>query len=152
MAIEAWIDELVAVAGSVASHKGGYVKAYRVFERAEIPEDLSDFPCAITYGQIVHPDYSDSAPCVDLWEGTSEFHLFPDNKMSNIPEVLRYFGKIRNAFALKRTLGGLVSHLAIRAEGIVLVEAKYGVGNDHHALMVYWEVKEIVTSEITLGQ
>ena len=75
MAAEKWIDELVRVAGSVKSHAGGSVKAYRVFGKAEIPETIESYPCAFTYGTVLHPSYSDSGPCVDLWEGQTEFHV-----------------------------------------------------------------------------
>lgn len=151
MSIEKWIDDLAAVAGSVKAHNSGQVKAFRVYARAEIPEAISSFPCALTYPVRVRPSYSDSGPCTDLWEGQTEFHLFPDVKKANLPEVMRYFAKIRNAFALKRTLGGKVAHLAIREDGMVMATAKYGEEDEHHAIMVYWEVKEIVTGEVTLG-
>ncbi len=150
MAIEAWIDELVAVAGSVLSHNGGQVRAYSVFKKKEIPETLNIFPCAITFGFRMVPSYSDSGPCIDLWEGSTEFHLYPDVKKANYPETMRYFGKIRNAFAYRRRLGGLVDHLAIQE--MTLVTAQYGIENEHHAILVTWQVKERVTSEITLGQ
>lgn len=150
MAIESWIDELVAVAGSVKSHIGGQVKAYRVFKKSEIPEALSEFPCAITFGFHMVPTYSDSSPCVDLWEGSTEFHLFADDKKANYPEAMRYFAKIRNAFAFRRRLGGLVEHLTLT--DMTLVMAQYGLENEHHAILVTWQVKERVTAEITLGQ
>ena len=152
MAIEKWIDEVAAIAGSVVSHKGGFVKAYLVFKKAEIPEALSEFPCAITYGHAVVPSYSDSGPCIDLWQGTTEFHLFSDVKKSNFPELQKYFGRIRNAFANRRRLGGLVEHITIIDPGIQLVIATYGIEAAHHALAVSWQVKENVLSEITLGQ
>jgi hypothetical protein len=152
VAAERWIDELVRVAGSVKSHAGGSVRAYLVFEKSEIPETIERYPCAFTYGTVVHPFYSDSGPCVDIWEGQTEFHLFPDLSMTHMPEIMRYYAKIRNAFALHRRLGGLVDHCSIRAEGIVLMEVNYGIEAKHHTLVVYWEVKENVTGEITLGQ
>lgn len=152
MAIEDWIDEVARVAGSVPSHKGGFVRAYMVFEKAEIPEALSEFPCAITYGHAVIPSYSDAGPCIDLWQGITEFHLFADVKKSNFPELQKYFGKIRNAFAARRRLGGIVDHIAIVDPGIQLVTATYGIGVDHHAITVTWQVKENVGGEITLGQ
>lgn len=150
MAIENWIDELVDVAGSVRSDKGDFVRAYYVFKRAEIPEALEKFPCALTYGTVVHPKYGDSIS-TDLWEGVTEFHLFADTKKTNFPEIQRYFGKIRNAFAAKRTLGGKVAHLAIQEQGIELHVGTYGSEVEHHMLMVYWEVKENVSAEVTLG-
>lgn len=152
MAIENWVDELVKVAGSVASHTGRKVRAYAVFHKQEFPEALSEFPCAITFGFRVSSSYSDSGPCIDLWEGITEFHLFPDTKKTNIPEALRYFGRIRNAYALRRRLGGLVEHMLIREEGMSLVTAQYGAEDEHHAIVVPWQVKERVTAEITLGQ
>jgi hypothetical protein len=152
MSIEKWIDEVANIAGSVASHRGGFVKAFMVFKKAEIPEALSDFPCAITYGHVVMPSYSDSGPCIDLWQGITEFHVFSDVKKTNFPELQKYFGRIRNAFALKRRLGGLVDHCVIVDPGIELVTATYGIEGEHHALRVTWQVKENVGGEITLGQ
>jgi hypothetical protein len=110
------------------------------------------FPSAITFGEEVHPHYSDSGPNVDIWMGVTEFHLFPDLKKANFPEMQRYFGKIRNAFAYHRRLGGLVDHMVIGEGGIVFSKGSFGSEVEHHILVVHWEVKENVTAEITLGQ
>lgn len=151
MAIEKWIDSLAAVAGSVNAHNGGQIKAFRMFAKVEIPESLGSFPCALTYAIRMRPSYSDGGPCIDLWQGVTEFHLFSNTAKANLPEVMRYFAKIRNAFAANRSLGGKVAHVMIREDGMVLSTLQYGTENEHHGIVVYWEVKEIVTAEITLG-
>jgi hypothetical protein len=143
MAIEDWIDAVVGVAGSVASHKAsGFVRAYRVAGKAEIPESLNDYPCAIVYPESVTVDL---AMGKELWRGVAMFYLFPDSKKSNLPEVTRYFTRIREVFAIENnwTLGELVDHFRFTPDGpsIELVTASYGDEVERHALRVSWEVK-----------
>lgn len=152
MALEDWIDEVAKLAGNVASHKGGRVRSYQVFAKSEIPETISEYPCAITYIQGMRTQYSIGGPCVDLWDGVTEFHLFPDTKKSNYPEMARYFGKIRSAWAANMKLSGKVAHCVLKAEpSMSLATLVYGQENEHHGMMVYWEVKENVTGQFTVG-
>ncbi len=153
MAIESWIDEVVKIAGSVKSHTSGQVKAYAVFKRAEIPEALSVFPCAITRIEGVRMSYSQGGPCIDLVDGVTEFHLFSDIKKANLPELTRYIGKIREAFAASMSLGGKVSHCMLRMNelNLELVQFTYGTEAEHHGILARWEVKENVTGQFTVG-
>lgn len=152
MAVENWIDEVARLAGGIKAHNKGQVKAYLVFERAEIPETISEFPCAITYVQGLRAQYSMGGPCIDLWDGVTEFHLFPDIKKANLPEMVRYFGKIRTAWAGNMSLGGRVDHCVLKAENsIEMVQMVYGTEAEHHGLKVYWEVKENVTGDFTVA-
>lgn len=151
--LEDWIDDVAKLAGNVASHKGGFVRSYRVFNRAEIPEALSEFPCAVTYIQGVRTQYSVGGPCIDVWDGVTEFHLFPDVKKSNMPELVRYFGKIRGAFAANMSLSGKVDHFVLKVDQTALNLAilTYGVEAEHHGIMAYWEAKENVTGQVTVA-
>lgn len=152
MAVTDWIDEVVKLAGSVKAHNKGYVRAYLVFKKTEIPETISEFPCAITYVEGLRASYSQGGPCIDLWDGVTEFHLFPDLNKSNFPEMIRYYGKIRTAWAANMSLGGRVEHCVLKAEeAITMVKMTYGSEAEHHGLMVHWEVKENVTGMFTVG-
>jgi hypothetical protein len=153
MAIEGWIDAVVAVAGSVASHKGGYVKAYRVASKGEIPEALSVFPCAVVYApRMLSAQYSMGGPCKEIFEVKGYFYLFPDTKKTNIPELVRYFGRIRNATLAAMTLGGLVDHFRLaQADPMVMGALAYEVDQaERHVIEVTWEVKSDVTAELTV--
>ncbi len=152
MAVEDWIDAVTAAAGTVAAPSGGQVLSYRVYARKEIPEDLTKFPCALTFVTRVRSQYSDAGPCVDLWDGKTEFHIFPNTAKSNLPEVMLYFSRIRNAFAKVRTLGGKVDHFMLKAdEGLTLDEGVWGGEVTHYIITAHWTVKEGVTDEVTLG-
>lgn len=151
MAIEKWIDDLAAVSGSIQSHTGGQIKAFRAFTRNEIPEALTTFPAALTYPTRMVPNYSDSGPCYDLWEGVVEYHLMGNTAKGNLPELMRYFGKIRSAFAAHRQLGGKVAYLVIVEPGLELITGQYGEEAEHHGILCHWVVKDIVSSEVTLG-
>jgi hypothetical protein len=154
MGIELWIDEIVALAGAVESHrKNGKVRSYRVYAKAEIPEALSEYPCAISYPESVSLQISAGGPCKELWRGVTVFYLFPDSKKSNLPEVMRYFTRIRNGMFSSLTLGGKVDHFGPSPDGstIELVTATYGDEVERHALQVRWEVKADISGEITVG-
>lgn len=154
MAIEDWIDEVVKVAGSVASHTGGFVRAYRIASKSEIPEALSAFPCAIVYA--THPtslQLSEGGPCKEIWAVRGEFYCFSDVKKTNLPELIRYFSKIRDATLLKRKLGGMVDYFTFaEEEPMFLAEMTYEKdGSPHHGIAVNWIVKSDVGGELTFG-
>jgi hypothetical protein len=154
LAIESWIDEIAKLAGEVEDGRGGHVRSYSVFERAEFPESLSLFPCALTYATEVTCQVSEGL-CIDLWKGTTEFHLFPDVAKNHYPEIMLYFARIRNAFALHRKLAGKVAYCQLVTEegpsiqGPVVLQ--YGSEEPHLGLIARWVVKENVTGKFTLG-
>ena len=151
MAAENWIDSITALWGAVDDGKGKYVKSYSVFKRAEFPEALSEFPCAITYiTRVPTVLYSAGGPAVVVWQGVTEFHLVPDTKKSNIPYVIRFFDRIIRAAASSITLGGLVSHFLLsNEEPLQPGSLVYGNEAPHYGVVVNWIVKENPT--ITVG-
>jgi hypothetical protein len=155
VAIEQWIDAVVAVAGSVASHKGGTVKAYKLAGKGEVPEALSVFPCAIVYPpRIKSAQYSMGGPCKEIWEVKGLFYLFPDTKKSNFPELVRYFTRIRTATLAAMQLGGLVDHFRFSPDGDLMTMGALAYEVDQperHVIEVTWEVKSDVTAELTFG-
>jgi hypothetical protein len=155
MAIENWIDAVVDVAGSVESHvKGRKVKAYKVASKAEIPEALTVYPCAIVYApRMKSAQYSMGGPCKELWEVRGTFYIFSDTKKSNIPELIRYFSRIRTATLASLTLGGLVDHFCFaEADPMVMGTLPYEADQpERHVIDVTWDVKSDVTSELTVG-
>ncbi len=140
--IENWIDE-VAKVFEISNGRGGKLRSFRVFERNEFPESMSDFPCAVTYPTEVRMKYGETAH--DLWNGVTELHLFPNTQKTNIPETLRYYARIKSAVAAHITLGGLVSYFILDQEGPSVqgpVALSFGELGEHMGLIVHWVVKE----------
>lgn len=154
MAIQNWIDEIIKVMGTIPSHTGGKLITYRVASKAEIPEALSvPPPCAIIYPtRLISAQYSMGGTCKEIWEVKGEFYLFPDIKKSNLPELIKYFKKIRDATLASLTLGGKVDHFIFGPESMMLAVLTYEVdGSERHGIAVTWEVKSDVGSEVTIG-
>lgn len=152
MAVEQWIDEICKIAGSVPNGKGGKVLSYSVFEKSNFPEGLSKFPCAITYTTQVVSTYSISGPCVDMWKGVTEFHLSAGTAKTDFPDIMRYFARIRAAFAGRVTLGGKVAYCLLSTEEPSLqgpVVLTYGTEQPHYGIVARWVVKEI--SSVVVG-
>jgi hypothetical protein len=154
MAVEEWIDEIAALAGTVDNGKGGKVLSYSVFRRAEFPESLSTFPCALTYTSEVRSTYSLGGPNIDLWYGITEFHLVPNIAKSHYPFIMRFFARIKAAFAVHMTLGGKVAYCQLRTDEPGLqgpVTLQYGSEDPHLGIVARWMVKEDTTGEFTVG-
>lgn len=154
VAVEQWIDEIARFCGEIEGHDGKPVRSYRVFEKREFPESLTVFPCVTHYVEGVGAVYSTGGVCTDIWNGISEFHLTSNVDKSNLPDVLRYFARIRNAFAGHMRLNGKVAYCLLRPgeENIQgPVALKYGTENPHHGLIVKWVVKENVTGDFVVA-
>lgn len=146
--IENWIDALCRV-WEVPNGMNGTVKSYRLFEQAELPESLSEYPCAITYPLQARMVYGETA--YTIWTGVTEFHLEPTVSKQNIPEILRYFSRIHAAAAANVTLGGLVSYFTLDQEQSIQgpLAMDYGDQAPGMGLMVKWIVK--TNDSITIG-
>ena len=155
MPVETWIDQIAILCGQIDDGRGSLVRSYHVFDKDEFPAGLTQYPCAIHYTTGVQSTFSDGGPAYDVWKGCSEFHLVPNVDKNQFPYILRYFARIRNAFALHRTLGGLVKCLWIdpnedpNIQGPVTFQ--YGSEDPHLGLLVKWLVKENVSGTFTLG-
>ena len=152
MAIEDWIDDVVQVAGSVKSHEKGIVRAYQVVSKAEFPESITVRPCVLVYPTSVVFQLS-AGMSKEIWRGVCEFYLFPNKNKSNIPTIVKYYRRIRDAFAGAVTLGGKVDHFCF-APGENSLEfsvLQYGDEAEGHGITVRWEVKADVSSEVTVG-
>ncbi len=149
MSAEEWIDD-VARLWAFEGHSGLMVKSYL---QDEFPESINYFPCAISYIAGLDPSYSIAGPLDDLYWGVTEFHLFPSASKAFMPEVNRYYAKIRNAAASRMTLGGKVARFELRRTSGPPIsrafELTYGIENPHLGLLVMWEVKEIVVGDYT---
>lgn len=147
--VESWIDEVARVWGSIQTQGGQKLTSYRVFEKAEYPEALSEYPCVLTYTREVRPTYSAGGVNVSLWRGTSEFHLTPNTQKQHYPLVMGYFSKILVAAAANLTLNGKVALFHIEnQEGAGIqgpVTLRYGDEPEHLGLVVNWRVKELVS-------
>lgn len=144
MGAENWIDKITALWGTVEDGRGGYVRSYRVFERNEFPESISEYPCVITW--ITKPtviQYSAGGPAVVVYTGISEFHLFPNTNKTNYPALIKYIDRIIRAAASSITLGGAVSHFLLApTDPLVPGVLAYGSEEPHHGIVVNWVVKE----------
>jgi hypothetical protein len=150
MALEDWIDALCAI-WEISDGKGGQVRSYRVFEKSEFPEAITDTPCAITYTTGVIMQITASGGH-GIWRGVTEFHLSEGINKSRFPEYIRYFARIRAAMAANMKLGGLVDHLRVNSDVTPSVQGPvvlvYGSEQPHHGIVVYWEVKEGATDTV----
>ncbi len=152
MSVESWIDEIAALAGTIDNGKGKKVRSYSVFKKAEFPESLTEFPCAITYPVSVTCHISESGSW-EIWQGSTEFHLSAGVSKKTFPELLRFYAKIRNAFALHRTLGGKVGYCSLAEEPSIQgpLVMQYGTENPHLGMIARWVVKENISGDFTLG-
>jgi len=150
--IENWIDA-IAKLWEFDNGRGGTLKSYRVFERAEFPEALTEFPCAITYPSGLQPEYTVGGPTILLWDGVSEFHITPDVQMVNIPLAFPFYKRILTAAAGSMTLGGKVAYFIIPNEpgAVQFVTFEYDNGPKHRGLLLRWKVKENITGQITVA-
>ena len=153
MAVENWIDEIVKAMGTIRSHTGGTVKAYRIASKPEVPEAVGVFPSVIVYPErLVSAQYSISGPNKEVWEVHGKFYLFADTKKTNLPEMVRYFARIRNATLASATLGGKVDDFHFGAEPMKLAAFQDVVdGPWRDGIEVFWEVKSDVGGEVTIG-
>lgn len=150
MAVEGWIDT-IAKLWEVSDGKAGSLRSYKVYERAEWPEAIAA-PCVLTYTTEVVMRYSLGGPCVELWNGVSEFHLTQDIGKHNYPAIMLFFARIRDAAASSMQLGGAVSHFALRTDTPSIqgpVRLQYGAEPEHLGLIVNWEVKENTTGDFS---
>jgi len=143
--LEQWIDDIAKKAAQVSDGRGGFVRSYMLFEKAEFPETLTVFPCALTYPEDVIMQTPDSGPNVDTWRGITEFHLVSGVKKSDFPYMLRFFNRIRAVFAVDRDLDGKVQYCKLNIEGPsiegpVVFEPNTEVANQ--GLIVHWTVRE----------
>lgn len=150
MAVTDWIDEITRLF-EISDGAGGTVRSYAVFEKAEWPEALSVYPCALSYIVDAEMMYSLGGPCIDRYNGVTEFHLTPNTAKSAYPAIMQYFARIRNAAASSITLGGRVAHFLLRTgTGPSItgpVHLQYGGEEPHLGLLVYWQVKESVSGD-----
>lgn len=142
-----WVDKVAEVWGTIDNGKGGSLKSYKIFSRAEFPEALSEFPCVLTVVTRANKvQYSAGGPCIGVYDGVSEFHLAKNRSKSNYPFVLTYFEKIIVAAAANLQLGGAVEHfLLANSNPITMSVLQYGSEDAHLGLVVTWQVKEMMT-------
>jgi hypothetical protein len=152
MALENWIDELVR--DSEITFNGKPVRGFRLYEKSEFPASLTldNIPCALTFVRRVDCQYG-TGPCFDIFTGSIEYHLTKNTNRDQLPEVLHSIRRIRDTFALHRTLGGKVAYCALEVENSVVgpVKLQYGSEEEHLGLVANWWVKENTSGEITLG-
>ena len=144
MAVEAWIDKIAALMG-VSDGRGSQVRSYRAYDKAEFPEAITVWPCAITYVVGYRPEYASGGVVKGHYRGRTEFHLFPNVAKSNIPALMLYFRRIRNAMSGAYQLGALVNDFRL-ADGEPWpikgpVTLQYGSEDPHYGITVEWQIK-----------
>lgn len=150
--IETWID-VWAKNCEISNGRGGTLRSYRLFEKAEIPEGAPEIPCALSYVTGFKPKYSTAGPTILFWEGYTEFHLTPNLQMIHIPYVQGFYERILAAAAGDMSLGGTVEYFVIPEQdnAIQMVEMTWGEGPPHRGLLARWQVKENVTGRVTIS-
>ena len=145
MAVENWIDEIAAL-WEISDGKGGTVTSYRAFEKADFPEAITVYPCAITYVSGVRMDLPQDIE-TNIWSGVSEFHLVAGIGKHHYPFVMRYFERIKNAAKGNKNLSGKVALFILDHENISIqgpAVMSYGSEEPHLGLVVRWVVTELV--------
>ena len=142
MAVTDWIDDIAKLWGELDDGKGGLVRSYKVFEKAEVPEALITYPCAITYVSALS-SLSYTAGGIGLWRGTSEIHVYPNTSKANLPGLMLWYERILVKAASSIQLGGKVDHFKLLPQDpIRAATLQYGSEDYHHGLVINWEVKE----------
>jgi hypothetical protein len=145
MPLEDWIDEVAKKAGQVSDGRGGFVRAYAVFGKDEWPANLTVFPAALTFTENVVVRNPESGPNVDSWIGIIEFHLVPGTSRKDYPYIMRFFNRIRAAFAADKTLGGLVQYCKLTEEGPSIegpIVFDPDTGDANLGLVAHWVARE----------
>ena len=155
MGVKDWIDNIPKKFEKL-KYEGKNIRAYKVYGKPEIPESLSpkNMPCAITFMEGSFGDYSASGS----WEyiqGRVEFHLVPTNSKKQTARLIDMRQLIRNEALKGITLGGNVDHFSlIPGEGGYSirgpVELQYANEPWHLGYVLYWEVKENVSTEVSV--
>jgi hypothetical protein len=157
--VEDWIDALQDVWAGVQGSGFKSVKAPYMYKRAEFPSaidpsDLLANPVALSIPGEQMFEYSAGGQNTLFCEGVTEFHVAPSLDMGLIPQLLPYPGLIVARAAANMKLGGLVHNFVLQKRPDQItgpVELRYGDEQPHWGFVVYWEVKEIVNADITVG-
>jgi len=148
MGIEVWIDRITRL-WEISDGNGGKVRSFRVYERDEFPESISQFPCAITYITRYVPEYSLGGPLKGHYTGRTEFHLTASVAKNKMPWLMLFLARIRNAAAGHMSLGGTVDHFLLAEEAIQgPVQLTYGNEEPHLGFVVNWTVKADEAGEV----
>jgi len=152
MAITVWLDKIADLwSGIDTGNKGTKLRSYYAFKKAEFPESLSVYPSVISYTtKLAKLDYSAGGPNVLIWDGISEFHLYPNVNKGNYPGMMTWYEKIIIAAAASLTLGGIVQHFILSGtDPIIPGVLRYGGDEPHLGLLVKWQVKEILSLTVS---
>lgn len=153
--IETWIDAMCVVWEDITDERFGNVTSYKLIAESNFPDsidpvDLDLHPIALTVPANMEAEYSMSGPLLGFYTGVTEFHVCPDMNRSRIPALLPWYGKIIRAAAGNMTLGGLVEHFVIDADGVTGPQAlQYGNEAPHWGFVVQWKVKERITLTVS---
>ena len=149
--IENWLDSVCKVFGSISNGSGGQLTSYRVFEKSEIPSELTVFPCAVTYVPEAEPEYTSGAISSLIWSGETELHVAAADDPALLTDVMKYFSRILQVMTANRTLGGKVQYFLLPEgeKAIRMSKLQYGSGPYHYGLVVLWQVKENVSLSLS---
>jgi len=149
--IEDWIDTLCDV-WAISVDQFTTVKSFKLLQDADFPasidpSELDKNPIALTRPSAVRPLYSVGWKQL-TWYGVTEFHVAPDVDRARISALLRWYGLIIKAAALKVQLSGTtaeIAHFVIldKPNGIEgPLGLTYGNEAEHWGFLVRWEVQE----------
>ena len=153
MAIENWIDEIPKLWEQIQTHEGGTLKAYRLFDKAEFPETIAA-PAVLTYPTEMSMIYSTGGPIFEHWYGRSDFYLFDNVSKVNLPALISYMRKARNAAIGSITLSSTVVNFSIGSVDLGRptiegpLEMTYGnAESPYHGFIINWFVKSDISNE-----
>lgn len=141
--ISDWIDEVTKVWGRMRDAKNKPIRSYRIFERAEMPDALSVYPCAISYLQRAQTVTIGTGGTTMIYKGVTEIHLAPSVSKANLPALMGLYDQVVRVVAANIQLGGRVEHFLLSEDDpIVSGVLAYGEEAPHLGLIIHWEVKE----------
>jgi len=156
---EDWIDAVQDMWAGIQGDGFKTVRAPYMVKRAEFPSsieanDLLTSPIVISEVGETEFEYSLGGQNTAFYQGVSEFHVAPSLDMGLLPQIIQWPGLIAIKAAANMKLGGLVHNFVLQKRPDQItgpVALQYGDEVWHWGFIVYWEVKEIVNSAITVA-
>ena len=157
--IQDWIDAVQDMWASIQGEGFKTVRAPYMVKRAEFPsaidaKELLTSPIVLSIPGEQMFEYSLGGQNTFYCQGVSEFHVAPSLDMGLLPHLIQWSGLIAVKAAANMKLGGLVHNFVLQNRPDQItgpVELQYGDEQPHWGFIVYWEVKEIVNSSITVA-
>lgn len=150
----AWITTLCDVWSKVPDGGFGTIKkSYNLVASLDVPDKLSDFPCAITYPPMLdNPLYSLGDTTHLTWRGMTVFHLTANLAKANMPIIFPYMIRIldtaMNNARLGTTNGSIFKIAQLPGALSPMENLQFGGEEPHYGVLVQWVFEEHLTHDV----